>query len=74
MVQKCLEFGFKVFLGARSEEKGLAAAAKRAGRIAAEGVVGYKPINSDAGGDLYIMDFMGALGIPLVPVHQYPDG
>ncbi len=37
------------------------------------GVVGYKPINSDAGGDLYIMDFIGTLGIPLVPVHQYPE-
>ena len=37
-----------------------------------EGVVGYKPINSDAGGDLYLMDFIGSLGIPLVPVHQYP--
>ncbi len=37
-----------------------------------EGVVGYKPINSDAGGDLYLMDFIGTLGVPLVPVHQYP--
>ena len=36
------------------------------------GVAGYKPINSDAGGDLYLMDFIGTLGIPLVPVHQYP--
>ncbi len=37
------------------------------------GVAGYKPPNSDAGGDLYIMDFIGMLGIPLVPVSQYPD-
>lgn len=36
------------------------------------GVAGYKPINSDAGGDLYLMDFIGTLGIPLVPVHKYP--
>jgi hypothetical protein len=36
------------------------------------GIAGYKPINSDAGGDLYLMDFIGTLGIPLVPVHQYP--
>lgn len=36
------------------------------------GVASYKPINSDAGGDLYLMDFIGTLGIPLVPVHQYP--
>ena len=37
------------------------------------GVVGYKPPNSDAGGDLYIMDFIGMLGIPLVPDAAYPD-
>jgi hypothetical protein len=38
-----------------------------------EGVKAYKPPNSDAGGDLYIMDFIGMFGIPLVPVSQYPD-
>lgn len=37
------------------------------------GVAGYKPVNSDAGGDLYLMDFIGMLGIPLVPVHRYPE-
>jgi hypothetical protein len=34
------------------------------------GISAYKPPNSDAGGDLYIMDFMGMLGIPLVPVSE----
>ena len=38
-----------------------------------EGVSAYKPPNSDAGGDLYIMDFIGMLGIPLVPVSIYPE-
>jgi len=37
------------------------------------GVMAYKPANSDAHGDLYIMDFMGMLGIPLIPVSQYPE-
>jgi hypothetical protein len=37
------------------------------------GIPGYKPPHSDAGGDLYIMDFMGMLGIPLIPVSSYPD-
>ena len=37
------------------------------------GVAAYKPPNSDAGGDLYIMDFMGMMGIPSVPVSKYPD-
>lgn len=36
------------------------------------GIPAYKPPNSDPGGDMYIMDFLGMLGIPLVPVHQFP--
>ncbi len=51
----------------------LADLAKNVAENPVVGVAGYKPINSDAGGDLYIMDFIGTLGIPLVPVHQYPD-
>ena len=38
------------------------------------GVPAYKPPNSDPGGDMYIMDFLGMLGIPLVPVHKFPEG
>ncbi|MCK5703767.1 MAG: hypothetical protein KAI29_21565, partial [Cyclobacteriaceae bacterium] len=37
-----------------------------------QGIAAYKPPQSDAGGDLYIMDFIGMLGIPLVPVSSYP--
>jgi hypothetical protein len=36
------------------------------------GVAAYKPPNSDPAGDMYIMDFLGMLGIPLVPVHNFP--
>jgi hypothetical protein len=36
------------------------------------GVPAYKPPNSDPAGDMYIMDFLGMLGIPLVPVHKFP--
>jgi hypothetical protein len=36
------------------------------------GVPAYKPAQSDAGGDLYIMDFIGMFGVPLVPVSEYP--
>lgn len=35
------------------------------------GVSAYKPPNSDAGGDLYIMDFLGMLGVPLVPAAEF---
>ena len=38
------------------------------------GVAAYKPPNSDPAGDMYIMDFLGMLGIPLVPVHKFPTG
>ncbi|MEN8229420.1 MAG: hypothetical protein ABFS38_14775 [Bacteroidota bacterium] len=46
-----------------------------AGTVADEpvnGVMAYKPPHSDAYGDLYIMDFIGMLGIPLIPVSSYP--
>ena len=36
------------------------------------GIPAYKPPNSDPGGDMYIMDFIGMLGVPLVPVHTFP--
>jgi hypothetical protein len=36
------------------------------------GVAGYKPPHSDGGGNLYIMDYIGMLGIPLVPYSSYP--
>ncbi|QGY47023.1 hypothetical protein GM418_26180 [Maribellus comscasis] len=38
-----------------------------------QGAVAYKPANSDAGGDLYLMDYMGMLGISLVPESEYPE-
>ena len=37
------------------------------------GIPAYKPPNSDPAGDMYIMDFLGMLGIPIVPVHEFPD-
>ena len=36
------------------------------------GIPAYKPPNSDPAGDMYIMDFLGMLGIPLAPVHKFP--
>jgi hypothetical protein len=37
------------------------------------GVPAYKPPNSDPAGDMYLMDFLGMLGIPLVPVCEFPE-
>ncbi|MGC8833729.1 MAG: hypothetical protein ACP5R4_06705 [Armatimonadota bacterium] len=36
------------------------------------GIAAYKPPNSDPQGEDYIFDFIGMLGIPLVPTHQFP--
>ncbi len=36
------------------------------------GVVAYKPPDSDAGDNLYIMDFLGMLGVSLVPSSVFP--
>ncbi len=38
------------------------------------GVPAYKPPHSDPAGDMYIMDFLGMLGIPMIPVHEFPEG
>ena len=36
------------------------------------GTVAYKPPQSDAGGDLYLMDGIGMFGVSLIPVSAYP--
>jgi hypothetical protein len=38
-----------------------------------EGVAYYKPPNSDPGSDRFLMDYLGMLGIPVVPVAEYPS-
>lgn len=49
-------------------------ALSKAARIApVRGVPAYKPANSDPGQDMYVMDCIGMLGIPLVPVSAFPS-
>jgi len=57
----------------RMEFEKLADLAKSINTSPVYGVSAYKPANSDAGGDLYIMDFLGMYGIPIIPVSSYPD-
>lgn len=57
----------------RMELENLFALAKTVKTSPVVGIPGYKPLHSDAGGDLYIMDFIGMLGIPLIPVADYPE-
>ncbi len=56
----------------RMDFEKLAALAKAIKISPVKGITAYKPPQSDAGGDLYIMDFIGMLGVPLVPVSSYP--
>jgi len=38
-----------------------------------EGIAFYKPPNSDADENFYLMDYLGMIGLPIVPVAQYPE-
>ncbi|HKI34365.1 MAG TPA: beta-L-arabinofuranosidase domain-containing protein [Gemmataceae bacterium] len=37
------------------------------------GVAAYKPPSSDPGSEARVFDFVGMLGVPLVPCHTFPD-
>ena len=58
----------------RMEFNLLADLAKEIDATPVAGISAYKPPNSDAGGDLYIMDYIGMFGVPLIPVSRYPEG
>jgi len=36
------------------------------------GIMGYKPPNSDGEDEAYLFDYLGMLGLPLLPCHQFP--
>jgi len=57
----------------RLDFENLAKLAKVVKTAPVEGIPAYKPPQSDAGGDLYIMDFIGMFGVPLLPVSSYPE-
>ncbi len=57
----------------RMDFEKLARLAKAIKTAPIHGIAGYKPPSSDAGGDLYIMDFIGMFGIPLLPTAHYPE-
>lgn len=51
----------------------LQAAARRVQGKPLQGVAFYKPPNSDPGDNRYLMDYLGMLGIPVVPASTYPS-
>ncbi len=38
-----------------------------------EGIAFYKPVNTDGEDETYILDYLGMLGLPIVPCHKFPD-
>jgi hypothetical protein len=50
----------------------LLAVAREVQRRQPLGIAVYKPINSPGGADSRIFDYLGMIGLPLVPCHQFP--
>ncbi len=57
----------------RQDLERLANLANAVAKYPVTGAVGYKPANSNAGGDLYLMDYIGMFGISFVPDSKYPQ-
>ena len=57
----------------RKDFSDLADLAKVVAATQLDGVAAYKPPHSEAGGDLYVMDFVGMFGVPLVPMARFPE-
>lgn len=57
----------------RQDFEKLADLARAVAQNPVKGATGYKPANSDAGGDLYLMDYIGMFGISFVPDSKYPE-
>ncbi|MDH7501895.1 MAG: hypothetical protein QHJ82_04155 [Verrucomicrobiota bacterium] len=51
----------------------LIAIAKSIQNAEPDGVYFYKPPNSDADDNLFLADYLGMIGLPIVPVATYPD-
>ena len=50
----------------------LLAVAKEVKKRSPVGIALYKPINSSSGSESRLFDFLGMIGLPLVPCHQFP--
>jgi hypothetical protein len=50
----------------------LLATAKEVQKRQPIGIAAYKPLNSSGGSETRIFDFLGMIGLPIVPCHQFP--
>jgi hypothetical protein len=62
--------GHALFIQALPELKALA---EKVRGQKASGIAYYKPSGSDGQGDLFLMDYLAMLGLPIVPVSSYPS-
>lgn len=67
------ETGPKNVEALRTEIPDLFAVAREVGRRPAVGVAAYKPPGSPAEEEARVFDFVGMLGVPLAPCHEFPD-
>jgi hypothetical protein len=56
----------------RAEVPALLGLARQIGRQSIIGVAAYKPPSSHPGKEARVFDFLGMMGVPLVPCHQFP--
>ncbi len=62
--------GHELLINAWDELVGLSRTVRQA---SPRGVAYYKPAGSEAAGNMYLMDYLGMIGLPVVPVASYPD-
>src|SRR5208282_484737 len=66
------ETGQKDTAALRANLPELLATAREVQRRQPLGIAAYKPINSGGGSEARVFDFLGMMGLPLVPCHQFP--
>lgn len=57
----------------RAEMPELFAVARQVRRLTPVGLAAYKPANSHPQNEARVFDFVGMLGLPLVPCHEFPE-
>ena len=65
--------GPKDILALRANVPELLAVARQVGRRAIIGLAAYKPPNSHPQDEQRVFDFLGMMGLPLVPCHEFPS-
>ena len=68
----CKDTGPKNIEALRQNIPELLAVAEQVGRRETVGVAAYKPANSHPEKEQRVFDFVGMLGLPLVPCHEFP--